>query len=58
VPALIVAIESTMVYHAYVVAALALVAGALVYATGTLRYSPLYHVLKVDTRFAERAAQG
>lgn len=49
-PALIVAVESAMVFQAYVVAVVSLLVGAAIYATGALRYSPLYHVLNVDTR--------
>lgn len=54
VPALIVAVVGAMVYHAYIVAAVSMMVGAAVFATGALRYSPLYHLLKIDTRFGER----
>lgn len=55
VPALIVTAESVIVYHAYGFALASALVGAAVFATGALRYSPVYHALKLDTRFGERA---
>lgn len=49
VPALIIAVESAIVYQARLVSGVAVFVGAAVYATGALRYSPLYHLLRVGT---------
>lgn len=50
-PALVVVVVSAMVYHAYAVSLIAAVIGASTFATGALRYSPLYHALSLDTHF-------
>lgn len=55
VPAFVITVGSAMAYHAYVVSLVSAVVGAAIFATGALRYSPLYHVLNVHTRFGDAA---
>lgn len=56
VPALIVVVESIMVFGNFAVALGAALAGAAIWTSGARRVCPLYRVLGIDTRFGQRAA--
>lgn len=62
-PFLVLAVTSALAYHAYTFTAVMIGLGAMCFATGTLRFSPLWWILRIDThggphRVTRRSREG